>query len=382
MVFNSMSCRTNALRVLLVSPLPPPASGIASWTVMVLRAAIDGQDVAMTHVDTAVRWRSTNDAIFWKRLIGGSMQAFRDSFRVLLALRKARPAVVHLCTSGSLGIPKDILMLALARMCRARTVLHYRRGDLPDIVRGRGLEWWLMRLSLRFADTFLLLDQKSEEAALIATNGIHLKRIPNPVDIEMMRKIAASKCREPKEHRPRRLVYAGWVVPTKGVRELVEACNVIENVPFELDLVGNVLDAFGQELKTISAQRDGGKWLRFHGMRAHREALELIGKADIFILPSYTEGFPNVVLEAMALGVPIIATRVGAIPEMLGENTENACGVLINPRSVAELHDALLDFLTHPEKAKGYGERAQRKASERYSMGEVMRQYMELWRSF
>jgi len=57
-----------------------------------------------------------------------------------------------------------------------------------------------------------------------------------------------------------------------------------------------------------------------------------------FILPSYTEGFPNVILEAMALGKPIIATSVGAIPEILSEE----CGVVMKPRDQRDIEQASL----------------------------------------
>ena len=63
----------------------------------------------------------------------------------------------------------------------------------------------------------------------------------------------------------------------------------------------------------------------------------LLSASDVFVLPSYTEGFPNVIIEAMAMGKPIIATSVGAIPEMLDEG----CGVVVPPKDADSLQKAL-----------------------------------------
>jgi glycosyltransferase involved in cell wall biosynthesis len=103
--------------------------------------------------------------------------------------------------------------------------------------------------------------------------------------------------------------------------------------------------------------------------------------SDLFVLPSYTEGFPNVILEAMALGKPILATRIGAIPEMLGENTDEPCGLLVSPQSINELRDAILYLFKHPEIARTYGDRARKKVMGVYSMERVIEQYVSLWHS-
>jgi len=69
----------------------------------------------------------------------------------------------------------------------------------------------------------------------------------------------------------------------------------------------------------------------------------LLASADVLVLPSYIEGLPVCILEAMAVGVPVVSTTVGGIPEAL-EN--GACGTLINPGDVEALADAIVTFLT------------------------------------
>lgn len=337
--------------------------------------------VDITHVDTAVRWRSTNDIRLWTRLSGGTFQALFDTFRVFLSFVKSKPDVIHLCTSGSLGIPKDILILIIAKVFHIRSVLHYHRGDLPKIIKKKSTHWKLMRLAILLADTTLLLDQDSEDSAKIALPQALVYRIPNPIDIGMIRKANSYKKGTKALGSTPQIVFAGWVIPTKGVKELVAACAQIKDVPFELNLVGNVLDGYHDELELIAATRDQGNWLKFHGMLEHSQAIKVICSADIFILPSHTEGFPNVLLEAMAMGRPIIATRVGAIPEMLSADTSEPCGILIPPHSVDELSKAIYQLLTNPQEAASYGEKAKQKAYDHYAIDRVIEQYICLWQS-
>jgi glycosyltransferase involved in cell wall biosynthesis len=168
-------------------------------------------------------------------------------------------------------------------------------------------------------------------------------------------------------------MFLGWVIPTKGVGELVEAWSRLNPKGWRLIVAGPVEEAYKAEL--LKTHRPEG--VEFTGELGHEEAMKLMAGADLFVLPSYTEGFPNVILEAMALGRPIVATAVGAIPEMLSDG----CGVLIKPRSAEELAEALSRVLSDPGLREGLGSRARTRALEEFSLGAVFARYRELWKS-
>lgn len=367
-------------KILLISPLPPPSGGIATWSKSVLNTTPNYGQVEVIHLDTAVRWRSTNDLSFFQRILGGAFQAFRDFFRLYLAIKKSRPQLIHLCSSASMATPKDILMLSLARFLGVRSIIHYRFGRLSALIAAHSWEWRMIRVAMKLSDIVLLLDNKSKESVSGALPEVSVELIPNPIDMTMLNELIfqGGKKRQATTS-PFSIVYAGHVVPAKGIRELVEACTFIDAYSFELHLVGTIEDDFREELEKIALKGNGGQWLYCHGTLPHREAMICIRDADIFVLPSYTEGFPNVVLEAMAMGTPIIATRVGALPEMLDDNSGTPCGLLIEPRDVEELRGALIDFMEHPDMACACGIRAQKKAMECYGMDNVMEQYVKLW---
>jgi glycosyltransferase involved in cell wall biosynthesis len=372
---------TEVRGIMLVSPLPPPSGGIASWTSSILPQLRSIADISIIHVDTAVRWRRANDLTGLKRILGGSVQGGRDLVRIRSGLTRKRCDVLHLCTSGSLAILRDVLILWLARRQGVRRVIQFRMGRLPDVIAANGWEWLITRRAMALADTVLLLDQGSISSIKKSVPNVRIASIPNSIDLALVDKVRAVKARSSRPGSARRIVYAGQIIPTKGITELVEACVMLKEMEIELQLIGEVLGKYRRELESIARRRGDGTWLKFFGQMERYMAMKYIYDADLFALPSFTEGFPNVVLEAMALGKPIVATDVGAIPAMLDSESDHPCGAVIRARDVRSLHAAFVDLLTHPEKAELYGQRARTKATQAYSMERIVTQYVDLWRS-
>jgi glycosyltransferase involved in cell wall biosynthesis len=114
----------------------------------------------------------------------------------------------------------------------------------------------------------------------------------------------------------------------------------------------------------------------FAGEASHPDAIRALAASSLVVLPSHTEGFPMVVLEAMLLGKPVIASSVGEIPEMLADG----CGIVIPPRSVDELAVALRRMLEGEELRTAMGCRAHQRAVDNYTVGPVFADLVSLWR--
>lgn len=111
------------------------------------------------------------------------------------------------------------------------------------------------------------------------------------------------------------------------------------------------------------------------GEKPHDEAMELINRAEIFVLPSYTEGFPYVIMEAMALKKAIAATNVGAIPEMLSENS----GIVFEPRNEEALSATLAELIENPQKRAELSQNAQSRLNENYTIEKVTAMLEKIW---
>lgn len=155
------------------------------------------------------------------------------------------------------------------------------------------------------------------------------------------------------------IVYVGYIRAAKGLDYLIDAIpHVISKYNISVNIVGGgeYLDEIMLKIKSIRCER----YVHFHGEVAFGDGLfDLYRKADIFILPSLSEGSPRVVLEAMALGLPVIATDVGNTKHLL----EDGRGVCIKPRDSKEIANAVIDLIENDKKRLDYIEKGRRYSS-------------------
>ena len=112
-----------------------------------------------------------------------------------------------------------------------------------------------------------------------------------------------------------------------------------------------------------------------------KETILEMKSCDIFVLPTYTEGFPNVILESMACGCPIIASRVGAIPEMLEEEEGRHYGILIDPQNEMFLRNAILTLLSNDNLKVECGNNARKRVYTRYNIQTISNQLIKTWQN-
>ena len=201
--------------------------------------------------------------------------------------------VVHICTSASFLLIKDILILQTAKKKGLRTCIHFHFGRIPQLANKRGWEWKLLLKVISIADTAIVMDKMS--FSTLEDNGYqNVVLIPNPIS-EEVRQIVDDTISKRVD---RLLLFAGHCIPTKGVFELVRACKTIPNI--RLRMIGAISDNVHKELTEIAGNQN--EWLEIKGQVSFKETIIEMKSCDIFVLPTYTEGFPNVILESMACG--------------------------------------------------------------------------------
>jgi len=164
----------------------------------------------------------------------------------------------------------------------------------------------------------------------------------------------------------------------KGIEYLLEAIKLItksqiSNSQFQIFLiVGNGPERRNLELRIENLELKG----KVHLLGWRTDALEIISILDIFVLPSLWEGTPNVVLEAMAYGVPVIATNVGGVAELI---TDKETGVLVPPRNSEHLAKAILWVTRNYKQAKLMGEKAKKIVNEKFPIEKMVRETEKIY---
>lgn len=332
---------------------------------MVASYASNRTDIELVVVDTSPKWRSIHSTGFLIRAIGGGFQLLMDVFRLVKTLSVSRFDAVHLTTPGRLAIVRDLVVSYVAQIFNTRFIYHIRFGRIPAIAQANSIEWRIIRKVMLNSSVVILIDKATYSAVKRFVPGANAVLIPNCVNITNF------PANEVLSSEVKTLLFVGWVIPTKGIGELVEAWSRLKPQGWRLDIVGpGELDYQAQLQQKFQPEN-----LVFVGELSHTQTMARMANCDLFVLPSYSEGFPNVVVEAMALGRPIVATEVGAIPEML----EGNAGVLVKSKDVEALTEALNRLILDSQSREIMGREAHAKVMRLYTIDVVFQAYMQIW---
>ncbi|MFL5753387.1 MAG: glycosyltransferase, partial [Bacteroidia bacterium] len=152
--------------------------------------------------------------------------------------------------------------------------------------------------------------------------------------------------------------------PRKGMKELMEAINTLKEDHLLICTVGNRMDE-----KTLNK-----KVKQFGFVKDEKKMAELYAMADIFILPSHAENFPNSIIESFLCGTPVIASKVGGIPEQVNEKN----GILVEKGNAAELSAAIQDLLMKKEQMSG--EEIRKAALTIYGTELIVKRHLEVYK--
>lgn len=248
-----------------------------------------------------------------------------------------RPEVVGIHTGSGISFIRKSLFGLSARMLGIPVVYHVHPSHFYDFyVSRRSLKKVYVRKVLASSEALVFL---TEEMANNFRREFPDKKIfvlPNPVDAHAYQVVP----RSPME-KNYTLLFLGWIIAGKGVYDIVDVMHdVIEEYPtVQFIFAGN------KEVGTLRTKiRECGVEMNASvlGWVEREEKIKLLRSSRLLLLPTYTEGIPNVLLEAMASGLPAITTPVGGIPSVFNEGTN---GYYITPGNKDALKAMILRLL-------------------------------------
>ncbi|MHB8983811.1 MAG: glycosyltransferase [Carboxydocellales bacterium] len=234
----------------------------------------------------------------------------------------------------------------------------------------------LTKKALKEMDKVVCVSAHLKSAALelcsreveIVPNGVNPEKFTlSPQDFQQVQQI-----RE-RWGKGKLVLFVGNLIAAKGVKELLEGFSKLDSNSV-LILVGRPY--LKKYIEEFSRQNGFSDRVVITGPVPHQEIKHWMQACDVFILPSYSEGLPVVMLEAMSLGRPVIVTRVGGVPEVIADG-EN--GILIPPRDAAAIQQALQKVLENPSLAARLGAAAQARVLQEYTWANNARQMLNIY---
>lgn len=361
------------MKVLLYAPYKCNTGGISRWTSHIINYyASKGDDSVNLKVFASNR---STDMATVKSEIKRIILGIKD-YLILYKLFEKEIIqndynIVHITSSASFGLFNDLLLIKYLNRKKIKSIIHFRFGRIPELTIKNNWEWKLIKKVINRSSQVIVIDKLSYDT-LISNGFKNISLLPNPV--------ASRVCEFGKTHaidRENRYIYfAGHGLRTKGVYELVEACRSIPNI--RLKMAGTITKEVKDELLALSNNQP---WLDIVGNDSYENVLTDMMKCDLFVLPTYTEGFPNVILEAMACGCAIVTTSVGAIPEMLEEDINGRYGIMVEPKNVAQLKEAIECTLDDEAFKAEIRRNVKIRVNERYNIESVWVQMNNIWKN-
>lgn len=304
------------------------------------------------------------------------MRGFRAFIRLLklisiLFFRREVKTILLFVSDGTSFIEKG-LMCYIGKIMGKRVVLAPRSGYIKGQINNHFFKKYVISV-LKKADYVVcqgsnwkiffeeLCNEKDSSRFVIIPNWIEFSKYEN-----------VNRCQD--KNKPFTILYLGWMTYKKGIFDLIEAIEIIKNniQPFKVIMAGDGIDR--KKAETEIDRKDLNIFFEFTGWVNYEKKLKLFNQSDIFVLASHAEGFPNSLLEAMASGLPVIATDVGAVSELVNAMT----GFIIEPYSPQKIAECILKYYNYPELRVEKGINARKRVKENFSIEIAMESFKKI----
>ena len=361
------------IKVLLVGPIPPPFGGIPYYVKTLFESGINKVDfnlfntalpasIAPLNREGKRSYTSLYENGIWVAIKKISFVLFSFPLLAFTILHK-RPHIVQVFTPSYWGYWRSWIYILISKILRRKTIFHLLNAiDIFYRDSGAFQKYWLRR-SLNIADEYLVqspklrkwVQQYSSRSVKSLWNGLFFNHIPSKT-VHPPKFMASFD-------RPVGITIGG-LGKNKGAAEIINAVARIKSEQIDLGWVfvggGDV-----EHFRALADSRGLSENISFTGFISESEKWQYLHHANFFCLPSIAEGQPISILEAMAVGLPILATSVGSIPEVVGDGVE---GFIIPPLDTSMLINKIKTLIQEPENSRRMGEKARQTARERHDI--------------
>lgn len=269
----------------------------------------------------------------------------------LLFMFDKKIKIVHIHGAANASFDRCKLFIRLARKCGKNVILHEHAADFVEYYQSADDKQGIAD-TLKMCDALIVLSQSWKE--YFSSIGMDKSRI------YVLNNIVSPPTLLPEKHTDDgklHLLYMGEISKRKGGYDLLKA--ISENKEFFKDRIllrvgGNEVDG---DIKAYISGHGLETFVSYEGWISGKKKIDCLNWEDVYILPSYNEGLPIAILEAMAYSHPVISTPVGGIPEVIksGEN-----GILVKPGDTKSIADAIKYYIENRESIHKQGHNAYR----------------------
>jgi glycosyltransferase involved in cell wall biosynthesis len=324
--------------VLILGPHRAAISGVSTHVNLLMESGLR-EDFELIHFQVGSAGRDEG-------ALGRFLRLVFSPFALFATILFRQVSVVHVNTSlNPRAYWRDLAYLAVARLLRARVLYQVHGGALPqNFFAGRPRLTRFLRWTLKLPEVVAVLAKCELDAYRQFVPEQNLLLLPNGIDVKPYAHVPTVVSRT--DH-PLRLVYIGRIAREKGLYETLQGVRLALELGVDARLVIAGQGAEEARLRRYAQALGIASRVTFAGPVFGRDKVTVLAGSDVMILPSYAEGLPYALLEAMAAGVPVIATPVGAIPDVVTAGTH---GCIVPPRDGKAMAEAIAELARDRER--------------------------------
>jgi glycosyltransferase involved in cell wall biosynthesis len=329
------------LKVLIVGGFPQKIKKIYGGQVSSCKALIKSSFVKKFNVNTLDSTLAFNfKKIFLIRLLFG-LKRIVNFFLIMLT---SRPNVVIIFLANGFSVIEKGLMTRVAIIFQVPTMVFPRAGGLIDDYFAKSWFSVLVKHTLGKSNLFLCQGRSFQ---LFAIKQLGFSKISAPIIPNWTASKKHLNIGETKNYKKKvallNILFLGWIEDFKGVHELLEAVRILKKkkIPFHLTLAGNgsAMSAATKFVEEYKLKKN----ITFAGWVDEKKKSLLLKNSQIFVLPSWSEGFPNAMIEAMSAGLACVVTNVGTISDFVVHNRD---ALIIKKKNIKQLVRALQKLIS------------------------------------
>ncbi|NOS79470.1 MAG: glycosyltransferase family 4 protein [Nitrospira sp.] len=284
-----------------------------------------------------------------------------------------RPAAISIHTSTHGSFYRKLFYILISRLLAIPVVIHIHPGSFFEFfAKGNTLTRFAVSTSAQLSEGLIFLSESALKQFHAVFPKVRMAVVPNPVDVELYE----SRNRAPMKGNYR-ILFMGWIIKEKGVYDIVDVIpDVITHFPQAKFIFAGNKEV--EQLKEMIKDRHLSQYAEVLGWIEGKQKLDLLLTSRLLLLPSYSEGIPNVILEAMASGLPTITTPVGGIPSVFIED-EN--GYFVPPGNTRELASRIIQMLGDDNACERISNLTSRRAKEFYALEIIGRQLENIYKN-
>ncbi len=292
------------------------------------------------------------------------------SYLEYVVTRSSSYDLVHIHLSSAMSFYRKLVIFVIAKLKKDKVLVHLHGSEFEEFYNSGGsIQKRMVTWMFDQADVVLVLSNKWQKFA---------KSISSNENISVLYNGAIPEQFLPSLHDQNNIniLFMGRLGARKGTFDLLEAfLQIHEGMPNAKLILGG--DGEVEKAKQFVAENSLQSKVEIKGWLTGQDKIDAFRSAHIYVLPSYNEGLPGSVLEAMAAGLPVISTSVGGIPEAVLDDVN---GIIINPGDIEGLRNALLKLCNDGSLRKKMGKESLALANNKFYMKNIVADLLKIYK--